>query len=512
MTKIDAAIAGSNYITVTLDGDTFTLTDTHPNYTKARDALKARDGDLLSTLVDIPKAVEDFSGGAVRVVADEVQYKGKTIHNSLTRRMLEMMREGFDIMPLANFLSNIQKNPSFRAVNELYGFLEKNRLPITDDGHFLAYKRIREDFTDIYSGTFDNHPGQVCSMERNEVDEDKDVTCSTGLHFCSIEYLPQFGTVGAKDKDNVVILKINPADVVAIPSDYNNAKGRTCRYEVVDNWMDWDKFVKENKDMFTSSVVNTYTPPENKNEVTVDDDGSMLMNYRAAARLICGSAKDPVGALRKRIARGSVQTKGNYVVVDGYYTAPVDKSNSVSTDDDDDDDDNDDNDNVKDTRAWQNGRVDGIDAAAEDNENGVIDGPNAHLTDDQVQNPGNYTKGFYEGYSEVLNEFSFMDENDGSDEQSITFSSSINNLPIALVTIATNAKKHSSSAWNDGITNGMITANFDKANGNARRPAKNQYNKPGDSIRDKELYSEAFELAYNRTWDNRKWNWFDGDR
>jgi hypothetical protein len=37
-----------------------------------------------------------------------------------------------------------------------------------------------------------------------------------------------------------MILKVNPADVVAIPADYNNTKGRACKYEVVaeytDNW------------------------------------------------------------------------------------------------------------------------------------------------------------------------------------------------------------------------------------------------------------------------------------
>jgi hypothetical protein len=30
-----------------------------------------------------------------------------------------------------------------------------------------------------------------------------------------------------------MIVKINPADVVSIPSDYDNTKGRTWRYEVV---------------------------------------------------------------------------------------------------------------------------------------------------------------------------------------------------------------------------------------------------------------------------------------
>jgi hypothetical protein len=30
-----------------------------------------------------------------------------------------------------------------------------------------------------------------------------------------------------------MILKINPRDVVSIPSDYENTKGRTCKYEVI---------------------------------------------------------------------------------------------------------------------------------------------------------------------------------------------------------------------------------------------------------------------------------------
>jgi hypothetical protein len=127
-------------------------------------------------------------------------------------------------------MENLMTNPSKRAVDELYGFLEKNSLPITPDGHFLAYKKVRNDYLDIHSGTMDNSVGKIVEMERNEVDDNKDRTCSSGLHFCSQDYLPHFGN-GSDNR--VVILKINPRDVVSIPSDYNNAKGRACRYEVV---------------------------------------------------------------------------------------------------------------------------------------------------------------------------------------------------------------------------------------------------------------------------------------
>jgi hypothetical protein len=64
-------------------------------------------------------------------------------------------------------------------------------------------------------------------MDRNQVNDDARQTCSAGLHFCSEGYLRNFG--GAR----VMILKINPRDVVSIPTDYDNSKGRACRYEVV---------------------------------------------------------------------------------------------------------------------------------------------------------------------------------------------------------------------------------------------------------------------------------------
>jgi hypothetical protein len=141
--------------------------------------------------------------------------------------MIAMLQEGFPIEPLVLFMENLMTNPSHRAVNELYGFLENNNLPITPDGHFLAYKKVSEDYKDVYSGTFDNSVGKVCEMERNQVDDDKDRTCSVGLHFCSQEYLNHFGG------ERTMILKINPRDVVSIPSDYHNSKGRCSRYEVI---------------------------------------------------------------------------------------------------------------------------------------------------------------------------------------------------------------------------------------------------------------------------------------
>jgi len=222
-------IQGQNIILV-VDGKSHTVSkSTHMNYVKIVDALKAKDWDALRDLIEPKKAIVDFGRGYVSIEDNRVLWKGKEFHNSLASRMLDMYKDGFPIDPMVRFMENLMSNPSKRSVDQLYGFLEKNKLPITEDGYFLAFKRVRNDYLDIHSGTMDNSVGKVVEMERNGVDDNPDSTCSSGLHFCSESYLNHFGNASQP----VMIVKVNPADVVSIPSDYNGAKGRACKYEVV---------------------------------------------------------------------------------------------------------------------------------------------------------------------------------------------------------------------------------------------------------------------------------------
>jgi hypothetical protein len=217
---------GSNLVVV-IDNKPHTVSKSHPFYEKIIEAVKANDWETVKDLIEPKEAIINYSNGNITVKENTFYWKDEVMHNSMTTRMVNMLGEGFDISPMVAFMDNLMKNPSNRAVNELYGFLEKNNLPITPDGHFLAYKKVRSDFKDVHSGTMDNSPGQVVEMERNRVDDDRNRTCSHGLHFCSLDYLGHFGG------EKIVIVKINPMDVVSIPSDYNDSKGRTCRYEVL---------------------------------------------------------------------------------------------------------------------------------------------------------------------------------------------------------------------------------------------------------------------------------------
>lgn len=249
-------IQGNN-IVVVIDNKSHTITKSHIGYERVKDAIKANDWNAVKEVIDPVKVVLEYGNGRVAVKGDVLYWDGVEMHDALSKRMIAMLLEGFPIEPMVNFKANLESNPSYRAVNELYSFLEKAKLPITPDGHFLAYKRVRKDFMDVYSGTVKNAPAYafteeernampmkeqgrrkevtidivndvtVVSMPRNMVNDDKDQTCSDGLHFCSEGYLSSYGG------ETVLIVKVNPADVVSIPSDYKDTKGRAWRYEII---------------------------------------------------------------------------------------------------------------------------------------------------------------------------------------------------------------------------------------------------------------------------------------
>jgi hypothetical protein len=67
-----------------------------------------------------------------------------------------------------------------------------------------------------------------------------------------------------------MIVKINPKDVVAIPADYNNTKGRTCKYEVVAEYKeDWRSKIQREESGWDSEL---YSSDGGDYEFDEDDD------------------------------------------------------------------------------------------------------------------------------------------------------------------------------------------------------------------------------------------------
>jgi hypothetical protein len=238
-------------ITLIFSEDTAVIDNSNPKFTEILQLCKDGKYAEAAALATIKDQINQTFDGDIRVVGGEVIYDGKPLHNVMCERILDIMREGLDATGLVKFLENLMQNPSYTAVQELYLFLEANQIPITEDGHFLAWKKIRNNWKDIHSNSVDYSVGATPSMKRNEVDPDRDRTCSNGLHCAGWSYLPYFGSNG--DSDRIVIVKVNPADVIAVPNDYDNAKMRVCRMEVLREYTDRKVEAEE----FSHSVVSS---------------------------------------------------------------------------------------------------------------------------------------------------------------------------------------------------------------------------------------------------------------
>lgn len=255
--SVPYVIKTNGSITLYLNAECLTVAIDHPNYNKILDAIKAADFSNIESLVNVSKAISQYTDNRVVIENGQIFYGGVPIHSTLTQRIIKMMSEGFKFDHMIKFLKNLMENPSKRAVDETYWFLENYGLPITDDGCFLAYKAVRSNYTDIYSGKFNNTIGSVVSMSRNQVDDNYGIDCSHGLHVGALDYVVGYGHFVkgqpvADGGNRLLLVKVNPKDVVSVPKYEGHTKMRVCEYTVVSEIKD---VVKElDKVVYTSNA------------------------------------------------------------------------------------------------------------------------------------------------------------------------------------------------------------------------------------------------------------------
>lgn len=220
---------GNTFINIIEAGTAYVADVSHQNFDAARQAIFDGNIEQALALINVKRGIDKYTQGKIRIENEELFYGDLKMDTGLTKRIVAAMGEGKEFKFLVNFLENLMLNPSRRAVHELFGFLEHNDIELTEDGYFLAWKRVESNYMDMYSKTIDNSPGKIVSVERWEVDEDSEKTCSAGLHVAAKSYLPHYGG----GRGVIIQCKVHPRDVVAIPKDYQNAKLRCSRYEVM---------------------------------------------------------------------------------------------------------------------------------------------------------------------------------------------------------------------------------------------------------------------------------------
>jgi hypothetical protein len=193
----------------------------------------APDEEILN-IIDISLKIKNHPSGLFGIDGNDIYIGGEKLPNTLGDRVLDFAENGYPVKPLLTFWENCKLNPDPRAKTDLYVFLEKHGHPITSDGCFIGYRNVFKDkdgnLLDWNTKSFNNNVGQVVSMKREDCDANPDAHCSRGLHVAQLSYASTFHNESAAV---LLEVKVNPKDVVAIPTDCNGEKMRVCCLEVI---------------------------------------------------------------------------------------------------------------------------------------------------------------------------------------------------------------------------------------------------------------------------------------
>ena len=218
---------------------------TAPEYNRVTAAFELPESEQEDAIAEIlNKKLGQFEEQGFTINPDTVTYEGERLPTALADKVRSIAREGLPVKLFVNFWKNLQANPSANSVRQRYDFLSYKELPITEDGCFLAYKGVNRDSwschgnlkTKVLQGEVDkqgrikNEVGKTIEVLRRDVDDERSNHCSFGLHVGSLDYAESFAN------GRVLIVKVNPADVVSVPNDCSCQKCRVAKYEVLDSY------------------------------------------------------------------------------------------------------------------------------------------------------------------------------------------------------------------------------------------------------------------------------------
>lgn len=226
-------IRTKEFLIINQAGRTFNIHVNDPRYQQALDFLKNKEFERLIGFLNPHVLIDEYTEGTFYLKEGIMYIRGLEdfpVHELIANRIVDFKEKNLPYEPLLAFWKNVSLNPSERSREQLYRFLEHNKMPITPDGHFIAYKKVSKkgnEILDTHSRKYDNSPGCRLVMNRDDVNPDPNQTCSHGLHVAAYDYAKDFGG------EIMVQVKVNPRDVVSVPVDYNNQKIRCCEYLVM---------------------------------------------------------------------------------------------------------------------------------------------------------------------------------------------------------------------------------------------------------------------------------------
>lgn len=219
------------------------LVDGHGNdFDTVRDLVESVRVPVKNTVTDAFSAVDGDSDSD----DDESPYRivhGDPIEEVVFATAIRLARENADLAPLGEFLKRLERNPSQASRSQLFGWLKAGGFTLTEHGLIVGYKSVRSDGRSAHSGsepvtvmyqdgtteTVTGHVpypvGSVVWMPRDLVDDNRNSSCSVGLHVGTYSYAQTFS-------EQMLVVLIDPADVVSVPACSGAQKMRVCRLRV----------------------------------------------------------------------------------------------------------------------------------------------------------------------------------------------------------------------------------------------------------------------------------------
>jgi len=284
-----------NSITVFVDGKPHTIESSHLNFSSLRQAILDAQYDLIPKLITIENKIKNMTHGAINIYNGKLFHSGVEIHGVVVDKLFAMLKEGAkDAEPLLNFIDRLMQNPSANSVNELYTFLSYKSLPITADGKFLAYKGVNNNFyskqgnkdtvvvrgSAASNGSIYNGVGEVIEVARRSVDDNKQNHCSFGLHVGSYNYANSW----AGSNGRLLVVEVDPADAVSVPTDCDFQKLRVSKYRVLKDITADRKEIPNS--VYNDSANDDYDPDYSLDSDSEDEDeGSFEGNQKDFIKL-----------------------------------------------------------------------------------------------------------------------------------------------------------------------------------------------------------------------------------
>lgn len=260
MKNVSYAI-NKNYVSIVISGKSFLVLSSDSLYPEIIKAIRADDIKALEVSLDklsfIKKKISSEKGSERFEFKNNTIYRdGVVMNGKAIDKVISFITAGNPPKPLLKFLERLYENPSMHSVEQTLSFLEHGKLPITDDGYFLGYKSVAPDWTDWYTRKISNTIGaEPPPFPRNEVDDNYNNSCSRGYHVGTIQYATNFNN---KEGRHIIIVRVDPADVVSVSGDSDEEKIRLCKYKVIAEYINdfGDYTEKHNVDTDHSSKYN----------------------------------------------------------------------------------------------------------------------------------------------------------------------------------------------------------------------------------------------------------------